>query len=41
VATSSVTLTIREDGGTRDITWLPAGEPVEMPTLILKQPGTF
>ena len=31
----------REDGGTRDITWLPAGEPIEMPTLILKQPGTF
>jgi hypothetical protein len=41
VATSSVTLTIREDGATRDISWLPAGEPVEHPTLILKQAGAF
>ena len=41
VATSSVTLTIRDQGGTRDVTWLPAGEPVELPILILEQAGEF
>jgi len=40
VASSRVTLTIREDDGPRDISWLPAGEPFALPALELKQPAT-